>query len=150
MREETGGTGAVREMARQGKPVLRAVQAALDGERFEGRRVVAFAGIGNPDKFFATLAAGGAEIVARRPFPDHHVLDDAQCAELLELAGRHDAVLVTTEKDAARMRGASGRAGELRERSQVLRIRLAFDDERQAEGLVRQAIERAHDRQVGR
>src|SRR5262249_23297735 len=37
-----------------------------------GRPALAFAGIGHPDKFFATLAAAGIAVAARRPFPDHH------------------------------------------------------------------------------
>lgn len=68
-----------------------------------GEPVVAFAGIGRPEKFFATLRALGARLVAAEGFPDHHAYDDRVLNRLLRLARGHDAMLVTTEKDAVRL-----------------------------------------------
>lgn len=68
-----------------------------------GKRVIAMAGIGLPDKFVATLTACGADIVGRHFVPDHAPY---QAPELLALAARaeaQDALVVTTEKDAARI-----------------------------------------------
>jgi tetraacyldisaccharide 4'-kinase len=94
-----------------------AVAAAL------GRRpVVAFAGIGRPDKFFATLAGLGVDIVARRAFADHHVYSADEIAGLRRLADAHDAVLVTTEKDAMRI------AERERDALVVLPVSLIFED----------------------
>jgi len=70
-----------------------------------GRRVLAFAGIGRPEKFFETLAGLGAEVAARRAFADHAPLDRRTARELLGEARRSGLVLATTEKDLARMRG---------------------------------------------
>jgi tetraacyldisaccharide 4'-kinase len=83
--------------------VLRAELAPTDGERFAGKRVVAFAGIGRPGKFFATLRRLSADVAAEFPFPDHHPFSDADIAVLRDAAGRERALAVTTEKDWVRL-----------------------------------------------
>ncbi len=72
-------------------------------EWLAGRRVHAVAGIGDPERFFATLEGLGAEPV-RHPFPDHHAYRAG------ELAFGDGAPLVTTEKDAVKLgeRGLTG------------------------------------------
>jgi tetraacyldisaccharide 4'-kinase len=89
---------------------------------FAGRKVVAFAGIGRPEKFFATLAAVGAELVGRVAFPDHHPYSAAEIAEMAERARSEDAVLVTTAKDSVRIPEV------LRPDVAVLTVTLAWDD----------------------
>jgi len=69
----------------------------------DGRKVVAFAGIGLPNKFYATLRAAGVQIVETRSFPDHHVYSESDIAELKATALCHGAKLVTTEKDFVRL-----------------------------------------------
>jgi tetraacyldisaccharide 4'-kinase len=76
----------------------RAIAASI-----RGRRVLAFAGIGRPEKFFATLREIGAEPVETRSFPDHHAYRERDMAELLDGAAARDLVPVTTEKDAVRL-----------------------------------------------
>lgn len=68
--------------------------------------LVAFAGIGRPQKFFDLLAAGGAQIEEALPFPDHHVFTGADVAFLRRVAQERGARLVTTEKDFVRMPAA--------------------------------------------
>lgn len=68
-----------------------------------GRRVFAFAGIGRPEKFFATLEALGAQVLERRAFPDHRYYTEEDIRNLLERARSLDAIPVTTEKDWTRM-----------------------------------------------
>ena len=73
-----------------------------------GRRVLAFAGIGDPARFFRTLRASGIEVVQQRAFADHHPFSESEI-EALTAAARRDALtLVTTEKDLARLRGRGG------------------------------------------
>ena len=72
------------------------------GGLFE-QRVVAFAGIGRPEKFFSMLEAGGAVLVQRIGFPDHHPFGAAELSRLLGLAHDLEAVAVTTRKDFVRI-----------------------------------------------
>ena len=71
--------------------------------RLRGKPLLAFAGIGNPAKFFATLAQSGLEVRATRSFPDHHRFSQADLATLKRLATEVEAVLVTTDKDRVRL-----------------------------------------------
>jgi tetraacyldisaccharide 4'-kinase len=68
-----------------------------------GRKVVAFAGIALPDKFFDPLRRAGAILAATRPFPDHHAYTARELDILLREAQDHEATLVTTPKDAVRL-----------------------------------------------
>ncbi len=86
------------------RPMLRArLVPREDALRFRGRRVLAFAGIGRPQKFFSTLAEIGAEIAATRGFADHHAYDEDEVARLVEDAARLQAEPVTTRKDWVRL-----------------------------------------------
>jgi tetraacyldisaccharide 4'-kinase len=69
------------------------------------RKVLAFAGIGDPEKFFATLAACGIDAPVRRSFPDHHRYSMKEARTLLREAYQGNLELLTTEKDAARLKG---------------------------------------------
>jgi tetraacyldisaccharide 4'-kinase len=79
------------------------VPAGPAAELLRARRVLAFAGIGRPEKFFDTLADTGADIVARRSFADHHAFSEADVAGLVQEAAAAGAALVTTEKDRVRL-----------------------------------------------
>jgi len=94
----------------------------------EGQRVLAFAGIGDPDKFFATLAAAGIEAAIRRGFADHHPYTGAEAAALMAEADRAGLPLVTTEKDFARLKGRHA-LSELAARARALPITLAVEEE---------------------
>jgi len=67
--------------------------------------VLAFAGIGDPEKFFATLRNAGIEVGASVGFPDHRRYRRHEASDLIERAERTGMTLVTTEKDLARMAG---------------------------------------------
>ncbi|KQS81929.1 tetraacyldisaccharide 4'-kinase [Methylobacterium sp. Leaf361] len=128
-----GGEAVARAAARRGLPVHRA-RLVPETDDLAGRRCLAFAGIGRPEKFFATLAEAGAVIVGTRPYPDHHPYRARELAALSEAARRLDAALVTTEKDAVRLPPAFA-AGV-----RVLRVRLALDDVAALRGQIRGAL----------
>ena len=72
-------------------PVLHAALRPVAGERLVGTRLLAFAGIGRPEKFFTTLLALGAELVGTRSFPDHHPYRAGEIDRLLRAAERAEA-----------------------------------------------------------
>ena len=90
-----------------GKPVVHAtLQPELnDQHRIAGRSFVAFAGIGRPDKFFATLRHAGATVSATRSFGDHHPYTQDDIENMRALARMHSCALITTEKDFRRLHG---------------------------------------------
>jgi tetraacyldisaccharide 4'-kinase len=107
-----------------------------------GRRVLAFAGIGDPDKFFATVAGAGIDAPIRRDFPDHHRYRADEAAALLAEAQRNDLVPLTTEKDFARLQGdENGR--ELAARARALPVSLTVMETDAFNGLVLGALRRA-------
>jgi tetraacyldisaccharide 4'-kinase len=83
-------------------PVLRAHLQAKS-EMFRGKPVFAFAGIGRPEKFFRTLRETGAELRSSRAFPDHHAYSARELDGMRKEAARLGGMLVTTEKDYARL-----------------------------------------------
>ena len=84
-------------------PVLHAALRPVSGERLAGARLLAFAGIGRPEKFFSTLRELGAELVGTRSFPDHHPYRADEVDRLLRAAERAQARLITTAKDVVRV-----------------------------------------------
>jgi tetraacyldisaccharide 4'-kinase len=84
-------------------PVLAARLAPIEASELRGARVFAFAGIGRPEKFFATLRELGAELVWTRAFPDHHPYSEGELAALESASRAKNAILVTTEKDWVRL-----------------------------------------------
>jgi tetraacyldisaccharide 4'-kinase len=86
-----------------GRKVLGAELLPVEGGRFAGARLFAFAGIGRPQKFFAMLQGLGADLVATRAFPDHHRFRPSELAKLRAAAQRQGARLVTTRKDIVRL-----------------------------------------------
>src|SRR5690606_33879708 len=99
----------------------------------------AYAGIGRPEKFFASLREVGAHVVDARSFADHHRFRAADSRGLLDAAHARDLTLVTTEKDLARMQGDPALA-ELAAQSKAVPVRLRFVDEEAVRRLLARAL----------
>jgi tetraacyldisaccharide 4'-kinase len=91
------------------------------------RPVLAFAGIGDPEKFFISAEQAGITVAARRAFPDHHRYTAEDAAELLMAADADALALLTTEKDRARMTGDPALAA-LMERAHVLPVTMDVEE----------------------
>ena len=89
------------DLAAQGLPVITGRIVAR--ETPPHRPYVAFAGIGRPEKFFETLAGLSVDVRDAVPFPDHHTFTEGDMRYLRRLAEDHEAGLITTEKDFARL-----------------------------------------------
>jgi tetraacyldisaccharide 4'-kinase len=101
------GDAVARAAQAQGLPVF---HGRLDPDAqtlatLKGKPVLAFAGIGDPEKFFATLRGAGIDVRAETAFPDHHRYRRAEALDLIGRAEREGLVLVTTEKDRVRLAG---------------------------------------------
>ena len=94
------------------------------GINWSGMRVVAFAGIGYPEKFFATLGTLGAEVMHSVPLADHQPLTERLLIRLERKSKSFSAQMVTTEKDAVRL------PPNWRTRVLTLPVRLEFESRR--------------------
>jgi tetraacyldisaccharide 4'-kinase len=116
-------------VAARGKPVLSAHLKADDVSvaSLRRKRVLAFAGIGDPARFFRTLRSHGIEVVRERAFADHHPFSESEIEALIADAKRDGLTLATTEKDLARLRTAGGLPIWARD-IVPFAVTLAFDD----------------------
>jgi tetraacyldisaccharide 4'-kinase len=108
----------------------------------KGRKLLAFAGIGHPEKFYATLRSLGAYVSEARSFEDHHRYSASDARELIETAKAQGLTLATTEKDHARMKGDTA-FNELMQNSTALPVRLEFEDEKSVRELLEGALKKA-------
>ncbi|KAA5803533.1 tetraacyldisaccharide 4'-kinase [Alkalicaulis satelles] len=115
------------------RPVLRA-WLAPEAAPPEGP-LVAFAGIGRPQKFYDALVRWGGQLVETASFPDHHAFSRGDLNRLSDLAAAHDASLITTEKDWVRL------PGDVRSAIAAWPVRARFAEPARLTALVEQAVD---------
>jgi len=130
-----------------GKPVLRAKIAPaphMDPRWLSVLPVIGFAGIARPSKFFATLKSNGARLIASHAFGDHHRFTEKEAKRLLDEAEAKSAMLVTTEKDWARLADGDEDSAvtELKHRSRPFPIAVVFEDDEAMKALLGNAASR--------
>lgn len=105
--EGNAADGVAARLRAQSRPIFHARLAPEQGavSALKGRNVLAFAGIGDPEKFFATAREAGIAVSQCRAFPDHHRFSAEDAGELIMDAEHSGLALLTTEKDRARMAG---------------------------------------------
>jgi tetraacyldisaccharide 4'-kinase len=132
------GTADIAERARRRRlPIFR---AHLEPDRaiiaaIGKRKVLAFAGIGNPDKFFATLTEAGVTIAERVAFDDHYRFTTADAQDLIRRARAANLMLLTTEKDLMRLAG-DPQLKDLAAHASALPVRLVVDEQDRFQQLV--------------
>ncbi|MEM1140153.1 MAG: tetraacyldisaccharide 4'-kinase [Pseudomonadota bacterium] len=121
-----------------GLPVFRAQLRPRDplDPKLHRSPLVAFAGIGNPEKFFKTLTGLGLAVAATHAFPDHHPYTEADLAGLRAEAKARGAALVTTEKDHVRL--AAGSADDIL----TLPVDIAWLDEAAVDAFLTRFLDR--------
>lgn len=129
----------IRAGQRRGLPIFTArlepgsdVAAAL-----KERPVLAYAGIADPEKFFATLVQANIMVAQKHRFPDHYIYTAADADSLLAAAAHAGLQLVTTEKDAARL-SADPALSELAAQSTALPVTLVVEDDRRLGAFLRE------------
>ena len=72
-------------------------------DEFKNKKVITFAGIGNPDSFFDLLKNNNIDILEKISFPDHYNYSDKELENLINKAKENNTILLTTEKDYLRI-----------------------------------------------
>jgi tetraacyldisaccharide 4'-kinase len=135
------------EIAAQDKPVLRAHLAPNETSvaALRGKRVLAFAGIGDPARFFCTLQAAGVDVARSRAFADHHAFSTQEIEGLIAEAKRDALTLVTTEKDMARLWSGGGLPDSAKE-IVPFAVTLEFEDGAKLKRFVTDQLFKARDK----
>lgn len=144
-----GAAGVARDARARDIPVFQArlrPDAGFIAARGKGR-VLAFAGIGDPEKFFATLAEAGIAVAATRSFPDHHRYTRGEAQALCDDAARERLALVTTEKDLARIHG-DDELEQLAAHAHALPVALAFGEEERFRSLLLERLAAARTKDI--
>ncbi|MBT7356997.1 MAG: tetraacyldisaccharide 4'-kinase [Rhodospirillaceae bacterium] len=116
-------------------PVLHATLVPnADDQDWQHKKVVAFAGIGHPEKFFQTLRDLDCTICETVSFADHHPFTQSELDDLKRRATQHGATLVTTQKDLVRI------AEMHRDGIEALAVRLEWQDVSKIEDLLARHI----------
>jgi tetraacyldisaccharide 4'-kinase len=136
-----GANRVLRQAARAGRAFFEAHVRPLPEEGIAGRCCLAFAGIGDPGKFFDTVAALGAEVAVARSFGDHHFYSEFDAQDLLSTADAQGLELVTTAKDAVRLDHGGAAIEELKRRARIVEIETVFDIESAPRAIVSQTVE---------
>ncbi|MDD2326680.1 MAG: tetraacyldisaccharide 4'-kinase [Alphaproteobacteria bacterium] len=114
-----------------GKPVFNAkIMPGLPTDLLATPRVIAFAGIGRPSKFYDSCRTAGLSLLMTRDFPDHHVYRESDLAPLRHAAQQNNLKLITTSKDYVRL------PPSFKDEVRVLDIALAFEEKEKLAGMV--------------
>ncbi len=90
---------------------------------FHGKKIIAFAAIAYPEKFFASLSKiSGMELFKKISFPDHHLYSSSEIQEILDHAEQNSAEIVTTEKDFVKIPEI------LKEKISVLKMSISIEE----------------------
>jgi tetraacyldisaccharide 4'-kinase len=148
--EGEAGKRAAALFTAAGKPVFhgRLAPDANAALRVLGEKVVAFAGIGRPQKFFDSLEACGARLVARHSFRDHHPYRLSEILALQRQAEALGALLVTTEKDMIKVTPFQDRLWRNLPQPEALPVLLVVEEADELQRLIRDALVRS--RALGR
>lgn len=140
-----GADEVASKVAARGAPVLHArFRPSEDAlAALHGRRVLAFAGIGDPERFFKTLRNYGIDVVRTRTFDDHHLYTIEEIEQLAAEAAAERLLLVSTEKDMVRLGSEGGVLPSLRRNIHTFDVTLDLAERDALRALVVETLARA-------
>lgn len=144
--DHDAGINLVRKIVRSGRQVFHATVSVIGRSKLRGKKVLAFAGIADPTKFYDSLEAIDVRIMDRESFGDHHYFLDEECDDLMERAEKQDLMLITTSKDHARLREMGEKRNRLAELTQVLNIELVPENPTMLAQITKKAVQNFKDR----
>lgn len=138
----------VRQAARAGRAVYEAQLLPSSSSKVAAKRWLAFAGIGNPAKFFASVEQAGGEVGETRSFPDHYSYQPDDIHALAESAQKLGLGLITTAKDYVRLATMSDVPREFISQLAVLDVDLQFERKDALRHILDKAVERFKNRSI--
>ncbi|MFC0246037.1 tetraacyldisaccharide 4'-kinase [Falsochrobactrum ovis] len=136
----------LRQASRAGRPTYDAQLIPSSAKLIAGQKWLAFAGIGNPEKFFASVRQAGGKIVDTCIFRDHHLYLLDEIKALVSQAERGNLGLITTAKDYVRIATMPGLPETVLDRITVLDVELEFDRKEAVDLIIKTTIERYRSR----
>ena len=95
--------GAAKAMRDKSLKIFYAKYNAENINSFKNKKVICFAGIGNPINFFELLKKNEINVLDEISFPDHHDYSERELEDLVIKSKKNNAILLTTEKDYLRI-----------------------------------------------
>ncbi|MEM1365393.1 MAG: tetraacyldisaccharide 4'-kinase [Pseudomonadota bacterium] len=139
--EGDAGANVLRIAARRACPTQVARLVPSSALKLHNVPVLAWAGIGDPEKFFETVRSLGAKLEQTQMFDDHHFVSAEEARDLLDDASRQKLSLVTTEKDLVRIAAShDADVAALAKHSTAVPVMLAPDNMSAFEGLIETAV----------
>lgn len=138
----------VRQASRAGRSIYEAQLIPSSSADVSGNRWLAFAGIGNPSKFFASVRQAGGDVVEGLTFPDHYSYQPEDIRKLIETADKIGVGLITTAKDHVRLITMSDVPSEFMRNLAVLDVDLQFERKDALRQILDKAIERYKARSI--
>ena len=122
-------------LTRAQAPLFTGILEPQPQEEIFRQRVLAFAGIGRPEKFFETAESVGYRVVATKSFADHHAYSEKDIETLMIEAKEQAAQLLTTEKDLVRL------SPDVKQRIKALPVKVRINDMTGLMDLIRRTIQ---------
>lgn len=143
------GTGdrshEIPQLAKQAdKPLTHARLTPLVKDNVKGKSFLAFAGIGNPEKFFCSIRELQGKVVKTMVYADHHFFTDRDLDDINNAANNNNLFIATTAKDFVRIKG--DKKDKLLEKLYVFDVEVAFDDPDFCESIINDTLDRFKNR----
>ncbi|MBU6339729.1 MAG: tetraacyldisaccharide 4'-kinase [Rickettsiales bacterium] len=117
-----------------GKKIIHANLVATNLDKFRSHKLIAFCGLGYPEKFFSFLRDQGLNVIDTGSFPDHHNYQPHELENLCEIAKKANSKLITTKKDWIKFPKI------FQEKIDYLEVELEFLDKKIIEGELKRLI----------